>query len=51
MSEHGPAVGEDAHKIHEQPRIEEHRVYAQLAIPIFAVSILIIILIATLGTK
>ena len=51
MSEHGPAAGEDAHKIHEQPRIEEHRVYALLALPIFAISVLIIVLIATLGTK
>jgi len=38
-------------KIHEQPRIEEHKVYALLAIPIFAISIIIIVLIATLGTK
>jgi len=51
MSEHGPAMGEDTHKIHEQPRIEEHRVYALLALPIFAISVLIIVLIATLGTK
>jgi hypothetical protein len=45
MSEHEP-VGAS-----EKPRIEEHLVYALLAVPIFAVSILIIILIATLGTK
>ena len=38
-------------KITEQPRIEEHLVYALLAIPIFLVSILIITIIATLGTK
>lgn len=50
MSGHEPSTG-DAHKIHEPPRIEEHRVYALLALPIFAVSILIIVLIATLGTK
>ena len=35
----------------EKPRIEEHLVYALLALPIFAVSILIIVLIATLGTQ
>jgi hypothetical protein len=44
MSEHEP-------KVHEKPRVEEHLVYALLALPIFAVSILIIVLIATLGTK
>ena len=32
-------------------RVEEHRVFALLAFPIFGVSILIIILIATLGTR
>ncbi len=35
----------------EKPRVEEHLVYALLALPIFAVSILIIVLIATFGTK
>ena len=35
----------------ETPRVEEHLVYALLALPIFAVSILIIVLIATFGTK
>jgi hypothetical protein len=44
MSEHEP-------KVQEKPRVEEHLVYALLALPIFAVSILIIILIATFGTK
>jgi hypothetical protein len=44
MSEHEP-------KVQEKPRVEEHLVYALLALPIFAVSILIIVLIATLGTK
>lgn len=38
-------------EIHEKPRIEEHLVYALLAIPIFLVSIFIIFLIATFGTK
>ena len=42
MSEHPPA--------HDEPRIEEHRVYALLAIPIFLVTVFIIALIATLGT-
>jgi hypothetical protein len=44
MSEHEP-------KIHEKPRMEEHLVYALLALPIFAVSIFIIVLIATLGAR
>jgi hypothetical protein len=35
----------------EQHRVEEHLVYALLAIPIFIVSILIIVLIATLGVQ
>ncbi|HKW77684.1 MAG TPA: hypothetical protein VJQ09_01215 [Candidatus Limnocylindria bacterium] len=43
MSEHGP--------VKDEPRVEEHRVYALLALPIFAVSIFIIVLIATFGTK
>jgi hypothetical protein len=38
-------------EIHEKPRIEEHLVYALLAVPIFVVSIFIIFLIATFGTK
>ena len=50
MSDHDPRVTEQP-RIREEPRIEEHRVYALLALPIFAVSILIIILIATFGTK
>jgi len=41
MSEHPPAE--------EQHRVEDHLVYALLAIPIFIVSVLIIVLIATLG--
>ena len=36
--------------VHEESRIEEHRVYVLLAIPIFLVTILIIALVATLGT-
>ncbi len=42
MSDHRP--------VREEPRVEEHRVYALLAIPVFLVTILIIGLIATLGT-
>ncbi len=38
-------------KIKEKPRIEEHLVYALLAIPIFVVTIFIAVLIATFGTK
>jgi len=46
MTEHEPA-----HPIKEQPRIEEHKVYALLALPIFAITVIIVVLIATLGTK
>ena len=42
---------ENEPRIKEQPRIEEHRVFALLAFPIFAVTLLIAVLIATLGTK
>jgi hypothetical protein len=45
MAEH------DKIEFHEKPRIEEHYIYALLAIPIFLVSIFIIFLIATFGTK
>ena len=45
MAEH------DKVEIHEKPRIEEHLVYALLAIPVFLVTILIVFLIATFGTK
>lgn len=44
MSDHEP-------KITEQPRVEEHRVFMFLALPIFLVSILIIVLIATIGVR
>lgn len=44
MSDHEP-------KITEQPRVEEHRVFMLLVFPIFLVSILIIVLIATLGVR
>jgi hypothetical protein len=43
MSEHGP--------FHEEPRLEDHKVYALLAIPVFLVTLFIIGLIATLGTS
>lgn len=42
MSEHRP--------VHEEPRVEEHKVYALLAIPIFLVTLFIIVLLAILGT-
>jgi hypothetical protein len=45
MAEH------DKVEIHEKPRVEEHLIYALLAIPVFLVSIFIIFLIATFGTK
>jgi hypothetical protein len=43
MSDHQP--------VHEESRIEEHKVYALLAIPVFLVTVFIIGLIATLGTS
>jgi hypothetical protein len=43
MSEHRP--------VHEEPRLEEHKVYALLAIPVFLVTLLIIVLIAVFGTS
>jgi hypothetical protein len=44
MSDHEP-------KIQEKPRTEEHLVFALLALPIFAVTIFIVVLIATLGSR
>jgi hypothetical protein len=43
MSEHPP--------VREEPRLEDHKVYALLAIPVFLVTLFIIGLIATLGTS
>jgi hypothetical protein len=42
LSEHRP--------VNEKPRVEEHLVYALLAIPIFLVTIFIVVLLALLGT-
>jgi len=38
-------------EVHEKPRVEEHLVYALLALPVFLVTIFIVFLIATFGTK
>jgi hypothetical protein len=38
-------------EVHEKPRHEDHLVYALLALPVFAISVVIIFLIATFGTK
>jgi hypothetical protein len=38
-------------EIHEKPRREDHLIYALLALPVFAISIVIIALIATYGTR
>jgi hypothetical protein len=43
MAEHRP--------VHEESRLEEHKVYALLAIPIFIVTILIIGLLTMFGTS
>lgn len=45
------APHEPTEKVVEKPRVEEHLVYALLALPVFAVTILIVFLIATFGTK
>jgi hypothetical protein len=44
-------MSEEHRPIQEKPRVEEHLVYALLALPIFAVSILIIVMVATFGTR
>jgi hypothetical protein len=44
-------MSEQPHKAEEKPRVEEHLVYGLLALPIFAVTILIVVLIATLGNR
>lgn len=43
MSEHRP--------LREEPRLEDHKVYALLAIPVFLVTIFIIVLLAIFGTS
>ena len=43
MSEHRP--------VHEEPRLEDHKVYALLAIPVFLVTIFIVVLLASCGTS
>ncbi len=35
----------------ESPRLEDHLIYALLALPVFAVTVLIAVLIATFGTR
>lgn len=42
---------EPSEKMTEKPRVEEHYIYALLALPVFLVTILIVTLIATFGTK
>jgi hypothetical protein len=37
--------------VHEEPRLEDHKVYALLAIPVFLVTIFIIVLLAIFGTS
>ena len=43
MSEHRP--------VHEEPRLEDHKVYLLLALPVFLVTIFIIVLLAVFGTS
>ena len=51
MAEHEKVEIHERIEVHEKPRVEEHLVYALLALPVFLVTILIIFLIATFGTK
>ncbi len=44
-------MSEGQNHVNEPPRIEEHLVYAALALPIFAMTVLIVVLIATFGTR
>ena len=44
-------VDHETPKVQDKPRVEEHLIYALLAFPVFLVSIFIIFLIATFGTK
>lgn len=44
-------MGDHEPKLTEQPRIEEHRVFMLLAFPIFAITIVIVILISTFGVR
>jgi hypothetical protein len=44
-------VDHETPKIQDKPRVEEHLVYALLAFPVFLVTILIVFLIATFGTR
>jgi hypothetical protein len=43
MSEHRP--------VHEEPRLEDHKVYLLLAVPVFLVTIFIVVLLAMIGTS
>ncbi len=43
-------MSEEHRPVREEPRVEDHKVYALLAIPIFLVTIFIIALLAILGT-
>ena len=51
MADHEKVAIHEKIDVHEKPRVEEHLVYALLAFPVFLVSIFIIFLIATYGTK
>ena len=51
MAEHEKIGVHETVVVNEKPRVEEHYIYALLALPVFLVSILIIFLIATFGTR
>ena len=51
MADHEKIGIHEKIEVHEKPRVEEHLVYALLALPVFLVTIFIVFLIATFGTK
>lgn len=44
-------MAEPSEHVSQKPRVEEHLVYALLALPVFAVTVLIAVLIAVFGTR
>ena len=51
MAEHEKVGIHENIVVNEKPRVEEHYIYALLALPVFLVTIFIVFLIATFGTK
>ena len=51
MAEHEKIGIHEKIEVQAKPRVEEHYIYALLALPVFLVTIFIVFLIATFGTK